>query len=555
MYKKFSILFLMATGVIAWGQTCPAVFPTSLQLTLPRTLPPGSYPYVKDTAALWIFCDAAPPQGAMAHISVPDSTVLTLNRALTKTSSLDTLVYGKSDLFNTGGPAVFVTAMSTAMHPPAGTQQYSLQIAVDGQAGPVTVPVSVTFTDALFVHTSQPSLTFDLYVSNPTLGNPREDLGVWFPNSQIPHSFTATSENWLSVTPASGIGWTDAMFEVQSAGLEPGNYLGFATITAPDAVNSPLKIPANLTYYAPQPSVTPISLVFSQAAGDQAPAAKQLVVSTPGGSDSFTASTDAAWLFVDPARSTFPGTVNVSVKGDGLTPSTYTGHVAIQADYAFAVTVPVTFVYGSSSALHVSPDSITLYHWSDMSTVDFVDRGSFNVTADRSMYWTATKSPESWFNLYSNGGFTPSPLTFTVPSWPAPGTYSGTITVSSMDASNGPQTVKVKAMVLEAAPLTLSPTTLNFRAFGADPAPQTVAVSAPSPTPFSVNTTTSVGGNWLTASQSSGQTPATVTVSIKTTGLQCCSYNGRVIFSIPQGGNPAIVMQMLIYLDYFPPTS
>lgn len=535
----------------AWGQSCPSVFPSSLQLTLPRILPPGSYPYVRDTAALWVFCDPAPSKGVTVRVSAENSP-LTLGRTLTKTSSLDATVFGKADIFMTESPTLYVSAVSTDMHPAAGTQQYSLTVAIAGQANVVTVPVSVTFTDSPFVHASDASIGFDLPYppSDMDIESKAEDPAIWFPNSEIPLTFTATSEDWLSITPSTGTGWTVPVVRAEAGNLKPGNYFGFVTITAPGAINSPLKIPANAILYAPQPSVNPGSLIFSQSANGPAPAARVLTVSSPTAA-SFSASTDSSWLSVEPAQTAIPGTVSVSVKPDGLAPGNYAGRVTIRAEYSLAVSIPVTFVYGSSSDLHVSPDSITLYHWPDMSAVDASDRGTFNITADRSMQWTATKSPETWFSLYNSAGFTPSQLTFTVPSWPAPGAYSGTITLTSPDAANSPQVVKVGAVVLDSAPLTMDPTTLHFRAIGADPEPQTVVVSASSPTSFTVDTTTNVGGQWLIVTPSAAQTPATLTVSVKTAGLGNGSYNGRLRFSIPQPDKPPIVMQMLIYLDYY----
>lgn len=541
----------LAAAAATWAQSCPSVFPSNLQLTLPRTLPPGSYPYVRDTAALWVFCDPAPAKGATAHISVPETSLLTLSRTLTKSSSVDATLFGRSDIFMAESPTVYVSAVSTDMHPAAGTQQYSLTIAIGGEANVVTVPVTVTFTDSPFVRASDASIGFDLPYPPGELDieSKAEVPAIWFPNSETPLAFTATSENWLSIAPASGMGWTVPVVRV-AGDLKPGNYFGFVNIIAPGAVNSPLKIPANAILYAQQPSVSPSSLVFSQSSNGPAPGARTLTVSSPTAS-SFSASTDAAWLYVDPMQAGIPGAVSVSVKAAGLSPGTYAGRVTIRAEYSLAVSIPVTFVYGGSSDLHISPDSITLYHWPNISAVDAVDRGTFSITADRTMQWTATKSPETWFSLYNNGSFTPSQLVFTVPSWPAPGAYSGTITVSSHDAANSPQVVIVNAVVLDSAPLATDPTTLRFRAIGGDPEPQTVAVSAQSPTSFTVETTTNVGGPWLIVTPSAGQTPATLTVSIKTMGLGNGSYNGRLRFSIPQPGKPPAVMQMLIYMDYY----
>jgi hypothetical protein len=300
------ILFALAfTPTLIWSQGCPTVFPPTIHLTLPRLLPPGSYPYVRDTAALWISCDRALVNGAIAHISVPSMSPLTLG-GLVPFSDLETIVYSPKSA--TDSTRIYVTAVSAAIRPPEGTQRYPLKIVVNGDdSSAVTVPVDVTFNDSSFLHSSELGLGFELYypADATQIESQALDPGIWFPNSEVPLSFTATSDTWLSLSPSGGTGWTAPVIRVQS-NLEPGNYFGFVTITAHGAVNSPLEIPTHLAMIAPQPTVTPSSLVFSKAIGAPTPPPQDIAISGAPGS-SVVAASDVPWLSVNPPSTTIPG--------------------------------------------------------------------------------------------------------------------------------------------------------------------------------------------------------------------------------------------------------
>ena len=87
-----------------------------------------------------------------------------------------------------------------------------------------------------------------------------------------------------------------------ASGLAAGTYTGNVTVTAAGATGSPKTVPVTLTVAAPALSVSPSSLTFAAAVGGSAPAAQAVDVSnTGGGTLSFTATDDAAWLSVAPA--------------------------------------------------------------------------------------------------------------------------------------------------------------------------------------------------------------------------------------------------------------
>ncbi|HEX5226900.1 MAG TPA: hypothetical protein VFW44_04285 [Bryobacteraceae bacterium] len=124
------------------------------------------------------------------------------------------------------------------------------------------------------------------------------------------------------------------------------------------------------------------------------------------------------------------------------------------------------------------------------------------------------------------------------PSQLAPGTYAGTVSISS--GAGSPLTVSVLAVVTGTQPnLVLSQTGLFFNAVtgGASSGAQTVAVlnSGTGTLNFNASANTISGGPWLSVSSSSGSTSASSPGSVKATvnaaGLQPGTYYGKILIS------------------------
>ena len=84
---------------------------------------------------------------------------------------------------------------------------------------------------------------------------------------------------------------------------------------------------------APGPvlSVNPASLSFTAQQGGTNPTSSGLTISnTGGGTLTFSATSDAAWLSVLPGSGTAPNTLQVAASIAGLVPGTYTGHITSQ---------------------------------------------------------------------------------------------------------------------------------------------------------------------------------------------------------------------------------
>jgi len=148
-------------------------------------------------------------------------------------------------------------------------------------------------------------------------------------------SWTASDNAaWLSVSPGNGTAPSTLTVSVDTAGLAAGTYDGAVTIVSAGAAGSPGVVPVTLTVTdsppAPVLSVTPGILSFTGQAGGGNPASQSLSVANSGGGTlSWTASDNAAWLSAAPAGGTAPSTLTVSVDAAGLAAGAYNGAVTI----------------------------------------------------------------------------------------------------------------------------------------------------------------------------------------------------------------------------------
>ena len=94
----------------------------------------------------------------------------------------------------------------------------------------------------------------------------------------------------------------------------------------------------------PAIGVSPTNLSFAETQGGANPATQTLSISnTGGGTLSWTASANVAWLRLSWASGTDDGVVTASVVTGGTAVGTYNGTITVSATGASSVTVPVTF--------------------------------------------------------------------------------------------------------------------------------------------------------------------------------------------------------------------
>jgi hypothetical protein len=101
---------------------------------------------------------------------------------------------------------------------------------------------------------------------------------------------------------------------------------------------------------SPAIGASPTSLSFAATQGGANPATQTLSISnTGGGTLSWSASDNAAWLTLSQASGTGNGVVRASVVTGTTAVGTYNGSITLSATGGSSVTVPVTFTVGTAS--------------------------------------------------------------------------------------------------------------------------------------------------------------------------------------------------------------
>src|SRR5579864_6241082 len=163
---------------------------------------------------------------------------------------------------------------------------------------------------------------------------------------------------------------------------------------------------------------------------------------------------------------------------------------------------------------------------------------SFSVSSSGSALSYTVATSATWLSATPASGNTPGNVSVSVnPQSLSAGTYTGTVTITSSGASNSPKSVPVTLTVTAASSptLTVSPSSLSFsyQTGGAAPAAQPVSLSSST----ALNYTVVSSAAWLNATPASGNTPASLSVSVNPSGLAAGSYNGTVTVTASGASN------------------
>lgn len=227
--------------------------------------------------------------------------------------------------------------------------------------------------------------------------------------------------------------------------------------------------PLNLT-------VLPAALSFAYDTGKPAPATQQLSVSPEGLAVTIMAyvSTGGSWLSVSPGSTTAPGVLTVSVNPAGLPTGVYAGSIVISAgaDYQMT-TVPVTLTVREIPKLILTPASLSFGYL--VNGVLPAAQDLWISAAPRNVSFNAGGSAGSWLSVSTTGN-TPAKLSIGVnPANLIPGTYTGSIVVTSAEVNNSPQTVPVTLVVTASTPHLTGSAIVNAASGDARIAPCSIA--------------------------------------------------------------------------------
>jgi uncharacterized protein (TIGR03437 family) len=458
-------------------------------------------------------------------------------------------------LIVTGGgttPTQFSVSVNPAGLAPDTYSASVLVTSAQAGNGSVLVPVKLIVTSAPTISAQPSSLSFTY-----TVGGSEPPLQ--------PLSLSSSQPLTLSTAVSPDTSWLVLSGEVSPrnvsinpGGLLPGRYTGLILVTASGAGNSPLNVPVSLTVHeAPTLSPSPSHFTFSYQTLGPLPSNQVLTVN---GSDSSvvmataTTITGGNWLSVMGGGNA-PATFSLTASPTGLAPGTYQGSVTVSAANAAnsPLTIPVTLVVSSAPVITAAPGQLSFsYQIGNPAPAG----ASFQVTSSGGalpiQIDSITDAGGAWLQVTS-GGMTPLTVTAAVnPSGLSPGTYTGTISLSSAGAGNSPLLVPVTLMVTTTAVLSAVPASVQFTVQQDATAPpaQVVRVAAGG---LAIPVTYSASPNaaWLTQTGGS-PTPADLSISISPAGLAPGRYTAVVLAKSDFAANSPLEIPVILDVSATP---
>lgn len=327
---------------------------------------------------------------------------------------------------------------------------------------------SATFSIIIRSGTGGTNLLFsnpEVLTFNVTPGTSVADQPLTIDYSGVSTSFTATASNtgavrWLAINGATS-GNTPRTISVglqNLSQLSPGTYNGTILITtAGSSLNVPviLNLGATQTLTASPNTIqfntplvqTPTTLQQIVTVSSSTPAriTARIVLQTPGPN----------WLSVTPELVESATRADFTVRANplGLGQGSYLGFVTFDAGSG-PLNVPVTLTVGQTPIFTVSPTAMTFLQelgaGVSVPQILALNAGTAGVRYQA----TASASGGNWLSVSPAEGQTPANLTVAVnPQGLNPGTYSGSVTVRSVDGTVPPVTVRVTYTINQAIPV------------------------------------------------------------------------------------------------------
>ncbi len=240
-----------------------------------------------------------------------------------------------------------------------------------------------------------------------------------------------TNTSWLTLSHSSGTGNGTVTISPVTSSLGVGTHTGNITVSAPGA--QPVSIPVTFIV-TPPVAIPPVigvsasSLSFTTQQSGSNPTAQPLSIrNTGGGTLTWTATDNAAWLTLSSTAGTGNGTITIAPVLGSLVADTYTGNITVSAPGAQPISIPVTFIVTPpANSLTLSSNSLAF-----TATQGLANPSSKTITVQSTGSWTATKAAP-WLVLSQTSGSANGTITANVDTSKATqGENQATITVAS----------------------------------------------------------------------------------------------------------------------------
>jgi uncharacterized protein (TIGR03437 family) len=469
-------------------------------------------------------------------------------------------------------------------------------IGIAGSAAtPTTVTVNLTVGLSSSVLSATPSSLSFTGLQGSLVGSPAQ-IELQINDSASPaldytlNVSTTDGNGWLLVSPScqsafinpcvSGAGGTGLVVSVNPStrNLTPGTIPYQGTITAQStSTTDSVSIPVTFTLSSNSTlTVTPTApppFLFEIGSSGPVPSQQTLEVTASGAAvpftDSVTQIQGGTWLVPGLSNSTAtssPTAVPLLISSSGIpnTPGKYTDVLTIMpTDGAPSVGVSVSLVVTAGALLQLSNGALT-FTAPFGSTSALTQQVSLTSTAAPVGFTIAEDPTAPWLFAGAVGGAnsasstTAATINLTVnPSNLATGTYTGTIQITPNTGDQYSLSVTVTLNVVTTSQLTSGPPLLHFswEISKATPPSQNVQIgSVGQPVSFtaaaaSTTVTANCPANWLQAgTPTASATPATLPISVITSGMTAGSCSGTVVVT-PSSGSGVTALNIPVTID------
>jgi uncharacterized protein (TIGR03437 family) len=537
-------------------------------ITVPVTLLVSNLPLIQ-----------APSTGATFTYQIGGSAPASQNVQITSSTSglsfaataSPTLSTGPSFLQITPGtgttPQALTLSISPAVLPTLGPGTYTETVTLAGSGAgnsPQSFPVTLTVSSTPILTSSVPSLNFNYQTGQSAPSNQT----ITISSSGAPVNYqvavnTTSCAGFLTATPASGStfgGQNQIVVTANPQGLAQQVCSGNVTVTVPGSTTAPLVIP--VTFNVSNNALLSVSVPAINITAVAGAAAMTQTVSVTSSNNSglafsATATTSPAgltWLSVTPNSGSTPNNLQVTINPANLGVGTYSGSIIVSSNAPGipAQTIPVTLNVVASTAV-AGETKLTFTQAAGGTAPDSQSFQISGVPTGATIGAISTVlSGSGWLSASASG----NTVTVTANgSQLAQGTYSGVVTVIVPGAGASPLYIPVTLDVTSAtSAVTLSASTASFNVLTGSmsiPGSTTVQVTSSSTgsVPFTATFIPGTGGNFLTVTPASGNTPATLTLAVNaavSSTLAAGTYTGDVQVSSGTGAVQTVKVTLLV---------
>lgn len=503
--------------------------------------------------------------GSLAAFAYQTGAANPANQTLTLSSTSTAVDYAVNIAFTAGqnwltvGPAagnVSAAAPLTltfSVNPAglaAGDYTATVTISSTIATNKITFPVKLTVSSGTVLGATASFFTFNFQTSQSP--PPAQTFQVYSSGPTVTYKVTAATNNcganWLAVSPTTGTNSPETTISVSVDGTgltPPQTCTGTITVSSADATNS-VAIPVTFNVSSTALlNAAPSILTFTASTANPTPAIQTISLTTTDNTAvSFTAVASSGggnWLFLGGSTGMTPNNLSVGVNVTALAVGPYFGTITITSPalppgQTISISVAVTVV--SNNNVTITPATLTFTQPQGgpppaAQTLNIAtSAGALPFTV------ASSSSPVKWLTVTPTSGNTPGTITVSVDgSTLSQATYTGQIVFTVPGAASAPAPVPVTLNVGPQQTMTASPAALLFAyqmGAGTHPPDQNITLtSTGGPAPFTVSATTTGGGQWLSASPTTGLTggasnTAAVAVSVNPDGLAVGTYSGTL---------------------------